>query len=114
VLHHTISHSINLFGVNIGILLRFGQEAVILFFLLSGFVINYSYKNGRDKSFGSYFFKRATRIFIPLFVVFLFSYLSVSYNQKQLVKTYSRNRIWVIHHYGRCLTSGGFICFIFR
>jgi len=92
VLHHTISRSTELFGINVGILLRFGQEAVILFFLLSGFVINYSYKKGRDKTFSTYFFKRATRIFIPLFVVFLVSYLSVSYNQKQLVNP----EIWTL------------------
>lgn len=85
VLHHTIAHSTVLFGVNVGFVLRFGQEAVILFFLLSGFVINYSFKNSSDKSFRSYFFKRSTRIFIPLVVVFLVSYLSTSYNEGQLI-----------------------------
>ncbi len=85
VLHHTISHSTVLFGFNVGIFLRFGQEAVILFFLLSGFVINYSFRSGSDKSFSTYFFKRSTRIFIPLFFIFLLGYLTLSYNAGQLI-----------------------------
>lgn len=85
VLHHTISHSTMLYGFNIGILLRFGQEAVILFFLLSGFVINYSFQTGSDKSFSRYFSKRFLRIFIPLLVVFVAAYLSESYNNGGLL-----------------------------
>lgn len=85
VLHHTISHSTVLHGIPVGFLLRFGQEAVILFFLLSGFVINYSCRVSSDKSFSTYLFKRSTRIYIPLIVVFVFSYLGVSYNQGELV-----------------------------
>jgi hypothetical protein len=74
VLHHTLPHSYELFGINIGGLLIFGQEAVILFFLLSGFVINYSYQKGKDKTFKSYFQKRFLRIYIPLIFVFLLGY----------------------------------------
>ncbi len=54
------------------LVLRFGQEAVIVFFLLSGFVIEYSHHHGRDKSFKVYFIKRFTRIysvFIPMLVL---------------------------------------------
>lgn len=80
VLHHTIQHSTVVYGFNVGFFLRFGQEAVILFFLLSGFVINYSFRTSTDKSFSTYFFKRTTRIYIPLFFVFLLGYLTVSYN----------------------------------
>ena len=36
------------------VLFRFGQEGVMLFFLLSGFVIMYSMETGSDKSFGTY------------------------------------------------------------
>ena len=45
------------------LVLRFGQEAVIVFFLLSGFVIEYSHHHSRDKSFKGYFIKRVTRIY---------------------------------------------------
>ena len=44
VFHHTIPYDSRLFNLPVGHLMRFGQEAVILFFLLSGFVINYSFK----------------------------------------------------------------------
>jgi len=46
---------------------RFGQEAVILFFLISGFVIQFSYAKKRI-SFGDFFSKRFFRIY-PLFIV---------------------------------------------
>ena len=45
------------------LILRFGQEAVIVFFLLSGFVIEYSHHHSRDKSFKGYFTKSVTRIY---------------------------------------------------
>jgi peptidoglycan/LPS O-acetylase OafA/YrhL len=52
------------------ILFRFGQEAVILFFLLSGFVIMYSYSRGNDKSMRVFLLKRSLRIYVPLLTVF--------------------------------------------
>lgn len=52
-------------------ILRFGQEAVIVFFLLSGFVIEYSHHHSRDKSFKGYFIKRVTRIY-SVFLAMLF------------------------------------------
>ncbi len=85
VFHHTIPHTILLWGLNFGYLVRFGQEAVILFFLLSGFVINYSYQNSKNKSFRSYFAKRFVRIYVPLLIIFLLTYLSTSYNAGQWV-----------------------------
>lgn len=85
LLHHTIPHVFVVGGFNFGVLLRFGQEAVILFFLLSGFVINYSYRLGSNKSFRHYFTARFLRIYIPLFFVFIISYLSFSYNAGALV-----------------------------
>ena len=85
VLHHTIAHSTVLYGLPVGFLLRFGQEAVILFFLLSGFVINYSFRVGRDKTLSTYLFKRGTRIYIPLIFVFLLGYLGQSYNRGELI-----------------------------
>ena len=79
VFHHTIPHESRLFNVPVGHLMRFGQEAVILFFLLSGFVINYSFKLSRNKHFGNYFAKRFCRIYIPLIAVMLISYFTQSY-----------------------------------
>lgn len=64
VLGHTIDSEM--------IVLNLGQEAVIVFFLLSGFVIEYSHHCSRDKSFGSYFTKRFVRIYsvlIPMLVL---------------------------------------------
>src|SRR3954451_9552741 len=61
-------------GFDLLFFFRFGQEAVILFFLLSGFVIKYSFERSKDKSFKNYFLKRFTRIYIPLFFVLILSY----------------------------------------
>jgi peptidoglycan/LPS O-acetylase OafA/YrhL len=69
VLHHAFGHGVIVLGVNIGNLFRFGQEAVILFFLLSGFVINFSFKRSNDQTFRTFFLKRASRIYIPLIIV---------------------------------------------
>lgn len=46
---------------------RFGQEAVIIFFLLSGFVIHLATQKAADQSFKTYFFKRFVRIY-PIFL----------------------------------------------
>lgn len=86
LLHHTIpAKSVNFLGYNFGFIFRFGQEAVILFFLLSGFVINYSYKRSSDKTFKTYFFKRFLRIYIPLIIVFAASYLLAAYSAKSWI-----------------------------
>jgi len=77
VFHHTITESFFVGGINLALLFRFGQEAVILFFVLSGFVIELSFQKGKDKSFTLYFFKRFLRIFIPLIMVFLLNYLLI-------------------------------------
>ncbi len=74
VIHHSVSNPIMLLGLDFAWLFRFGEEAVILFFLLSGFVINFSFTNSKDKTFGNYFFKRATRIYIPLLIVMALGY----------------------------------------
>jgi len=80
VLHHTIDFKYVVLGADLGQLFRFGQEAVILFFLISGFVINYSFQHSTDRSFSSYFLKRSIRIYVPLLVVFAVGYLTESYN----------------------------------
>lgn len=90
VIHHSVSNGIMFFGLNIANLFRFGEEAVILFFLLSGFVINYSFVNSRDKTFRTYFFKRVTRIYIPLSIVMVLGYLMECYDAGQIVSAHPR------------------------
>lgn len=61
------------------LIFSFGQEAVILFFLMSGFVINLSYSQ-KNISFWEYFKKRFLRIY-PLFflsILFVISYILIS------------------------------------
>ncbi len=48
----------------------FGQEAVMLFFIVSGFVIVYSMEGARDRSFASYIDRRFFRIY-PIFILSL-------------------------------------------
>lgn len=50
-------------------LFQFGQEAVIFFFILSGFVICYSVQ-GKDQGYGEYLARRAARIY-PLYLLAL-------------------------------------------
>jgi peptidoglycan/LPS O-acetylase OafA/YrhL len=50
--------------------LRFGQEAVMVFFMMSGFVIEYSFQNSRYQNFRNYFLKRFTRIYPILILMF--------------------------------------------
>ena len=75
VFFHLLPQKIYLFGLNVGYLFRFGSEAVIVFFVLSGFVINYTYSKSNDKSFKIYFSRRFVRVYIPLLFIFLLAYL---------------------------------------
>jgi len=52
------------------VLLRFGQEAVIIFFVVSGFVVMHSTITHPDKSFRGYFARRFFRIY-PIFLLAL-------------------------------------------
>jgi peptidoglycan/LPS O-acetylase OafA/YrhL len=70
VLHHLLPH-VELLGFDLTWLFKFGQEAVILFFLLSGFVIELSFSNSKDQTFKTYFLKRFLRIYIPWFLVLI-------------------------------------------
>ena len=90
VIHHSISGSIMLFGVNIAQVFRFGEEAVILFFLLSGFVVNFSFANSKDKTFKTYFFKRATRIYIPLLIIMALGFMMECYGAGEIVNLQPR------------------------
>lgn len=84
VMHHTVPHSILIGGVNLGNAFRFGQEAVILFFLVSGFVIAYSYAQSSDQSFRGFFLRRFSRIYFPLFVVMFLGWSMECYRVAQL------------------------------
>ncbi|MFN8250913.1 MAG: acyltransferase [Ferruginibacter sp.] len=75
VLFHTLPQKIYLAGINVGAIFRFGPEAVIVFFVLSGFVIKYTYERSADKSFKYYFIRRFIRLYIPLLFIFLLGYL---------------------------------------
>lgn len=81
VLFHLFPQKIFLLGINFGILFRFGSEAVIMFFILSGFVIKYSWEKSTDKSFKKYFIGRFFRIYIPLIFIFLLAYVLKSYSE---------------------------------
>jgi len=75
VFFHVLPQSFYLWGINVGLLFRFGPESVILFFILSGFVIKYTYEKSRDKSFKTYFIRRFIRLYIPLFAIFILGYV---------------------------------------
>lgn len=91
VFHHLFSQQLLIGGHNFSFLFKFGQEAVILFFILSGFVIKYSFELSRDKSFNDYFLKRFLRIYIPLFIIFITNYLLVVWQQKHLISVDIKN-----------------------
>ncbi len=61
---HTFGESLAIF--------KFAQEAVLVFFILSGFVIEYTFERKPDVTFSRYFTKRFLRIYsilIPLFML---------------------------------------------
>ena len=84
VAHHAAPHSFMVLGVKAGVLFRFGQEAVMLFFLLSGFVIHYSYSKTPTDPI-SFVSNRFLRIFVPLVPALIFSYVVVSISNGRLV-----------------------------
>lgn len=59
---------------------RFGQEAVILFFLMSGFVICVALKRQKKTEFKSYFTKRFARIYPIAMISFLVSAIVLLFN----------------------------------
>jgi peptidoglycan/LPS O-acetylase OafA/YrhL len=72
LLHHISSNYLNLKHTIWGFPFRFGLEAVLIFFILSGFVICYSHQNasGKRDNFKIYFIKRTRRIY-PIFILSL-------------------------------------------
>jgi len=70
LLHHVSSSYLGLQTKLIGLPFRFGQEAVLIFFILSGFVIHYASAELKTNQIGSYIFKRVRRIY-PIYVLSL-------------------------------------------
>jgi peptidoglycan/LPS O-acetylase OafA/YrhL len=70
VLFHVLRPELQEYSYILSIPFRFGQEAVILFFLLSGFSINYSWSKRQEKSFPIFARDRLVRI-MPIFLVAL-------------------------------------------
>jgi len=85
VCHHTIPRDTEWLGYKIGLMMSFGQEAVVTFFLLSGFVIAYSFAQSSNRSFARYFSRRFSRIYIPLAIVLLITWLFESIHTQRLV-----------------------------
>lgn len=66
----------------------FGQEAVMLFFLLSGFVIYWSVEHSFNITFKSYLIKRFRRIYFP-FVIALIVSMIIIYLKGTLTEEFS-------------------------
>ena len=84
VLFHCLPPKFYWFGIDVGFLFRFGPESVIVFFVLSGFVIKYTYEKSKDKSFRFYFIRRFIRLYIPLLFIFLLAYVMKCYGEGAL------------------------------
>jgi peptidoglycan/LPS O-acetylase OafA/YrhL len=86
IIGHTFKRNFILEGIDLSSFFRFGQEAVILFFLLSGFVIEYSFSRGKDQTFKTYFYKRFLRIYVPLFCIYLLNFFLFFFNNNNEIK----------------------------
>lgn len=86
VLHHLHAHGYFDAGYY-NIAFRFGQEAVIAFFLLSGFVIHASERDRAGNIFG-YATRRIFRIYPPLILAMLFS-IYIAYYDNNLEENFS-------------------------
>ena len=91
VLHHAIPRGFMLGPVEVSVFFRFGQEAVILFFLLSGFVVNFAHSRSTDQTFQTYFLKRFLRIYVPLIAVFILAWSLRSMEQGRLLSVNLRD-----------------------
>ncbi|SMC96006.1 acyltransferase family protein [Pedobacter africanus] len=90
------------------LLFRFGREAVLIFFLLSGFVICLSMqKNGKD-SFYRYFKKRFLRIYPILLMTFLLSTVVFWANGYQFSFTDVKNLVGNLLQFQRMEDEPGF------
>jgi hypothetical protein len=76
--HHISSNYLGLKNTLIGLPLRFGHEAVLIFFVLSGFVIHHSSFDQIASGFKKYFIKRFRRIY-PIFILSMLLSLLIVY-----------------------------------
>jgi len=106
LLHHVSSSYLGLKSSFIGFPLRFGQEAVLVFFLLSGFVIHYSFQLSPRKDFADYLIKRARRIY-PIFIIALFLSLLTAFFcadlliWEDILRSFLGNMLMLQDHPGR-------------
>ncbi len=84
VFHHGFPSGLSVGGIDVSLFFKFGQEAVIIFFLMSGFVVHYSWSKSQY-NFSTYFMKRFLRIYLPLMFVFPLSFLLSSLNSGSIV-----------------------------
>lgn len=73
-----------------------GHESVILFFVLSGFVLSIPYYAGKKIEYKTYILKRSFRIYIPFFVattIAIIANLTLSKNGISMYSTWF-NKIW--------------------
>jgi len=75
-----------------------GHEAVIMFFLLSGFVLSLPFFSNRQQSYSKYVIKRICRIYIPFLVALIIAILmrEIVYVSKLTNLTSYYNNLWVI------------------
>jgi peptidoglycan/LPS O-acetylase OafA/YrhL len=84
IMTHTFHQTPIAQGIDFSFFLKFGPEAVMLFFILSGFVIEYSFSKNGDMSFKTYFFKRFFRIYVPLFFILILNYFVFYFSNIQI------------------------------
>lgn len=63
-----------------------GHQAVLIFFILSGFVLSLAFINGKNQSYSSYIIKRVCRLYIPFIVAILIAVIlnSIFYSERPL------------------------------
>lgn len=81
-------YSSNLIPFPVKLLFAAGQEAVIVFFILSGFVVQLSALKHPQQPFRTFFLKRFRRIYFPLVIAMLVS-LGVCYFNGSLASIFS-------------------------
>ncbi len=76
-------------------LLVAGHQAVILFFLLSGFVLTLPYKKEGSLNYRSFFLKRVCRIYLPYLAALAFAILcDLHFSSRSPINNYWTNLTW--------------------
>ena len=90
------------------LLFRFGREAVLIFFLLSGFVICLSMQKNKKDNFYQYFKKRFLRIYPILIMTFLLSTIVFWLNDYQFSLIDTKNLVGNLLQFQRMEDEPGF------